>query len=126
MLTISPRDKAIERYYRDLERYRAHGATHEMATRTAFQGLLAALADEIGWALIPELRLDNGRRPDGTLRDGTFTRGFWEAKDTGDDLTTEVHKKIRDGYPTTNIIFEDTRQVWGVVGGYRRCASAPR
>jgi predicted helicase len=109
MLTISPHNKAIERYYRDLERYRVHGAIHEMATRTAFQGLLATLADEVGWALIPELRLDNGRRPDGTLRDGTFTRGFWEAKDTGDDLVNEVQRKITAGYPTTNIIFEDTQ-----------------
>ena len=31
-------------------------------------------------------------------------------KDTRDDLEAEIRKKIERGYPTTNIIFEDTRQ----------------
>ena len=110
MPTISPQHKAIAQYYQELERYRTQGVTHELATKTAFQTLLAALADDAGWMLIPEQRLDNGRRPDGMLRDATFTRGYWEAKDTRDDLRHEVAKKISAGYPTTNIIFEDTQR----------------
>jgi predicted helicase len=35
--------------------------------------------------------------------------GYWEAKDTNDDLDAEIRKKIRDGYPTRNTIFEDTQ-----------------
>jgi hypothetical protein len=37
-------------------------------------------------------------------------RGYWEAKDTKDDLKTEIRKKITLGYPITNTIFEDTRR----------------
>jgi hypothetical protein len=37
-------------------------------------------------------------------------RGFWEAKDTHDDLEEEISKKIAKGYPLNNIIFEDTRR----------------
>jgi hypothetical protein len=40
-------------------------------------------------------------------------RGYWEAKDTNDDLDTEIKAKIARGYPLTNIIFEDTR--WAVL-----------
>ena len=60
---------------------------------------------------MPEEPLANGKRPDGTLRD-TFRlpRGYWEAKDTRDDLLIEIRKKIAIGYPTTNTIFEDTRR----------------
>jgi hypothetical protein len=48
--------------------------------------------------------------PDGTLQDGNFLlRGYWEAKDTSDDLDTEIVKKRRKGYPLSNTIFEDTR-----------------
>src|SRR5260221_4123934 len=111
MLTVSPSHRAIEHYYTDLRGYAAQGVTHEGATRTAFQTLLATLARDTNWTLIPELPLDNGRRPDGTLRDANqYTRGYWEAKDTGDNLATEISKKIAAGYPTTNMIFEDTRQ----------------
>ena len=48
--------------------------------------------------------------PDGTIRDGnSLPRGYWEAKDTDDDLDEEIKKKKAKGYPLTNIIFEDTR-----------------
>ena len=36
--------------------------------------------------------------------------GFWEAKDTDDDLDKEIAAKIAKGYPLNNTIFEDTRQ----------------
>ncbi len=50
-------------------------------------------------------------RPDGTLRDAsTLPRGYWEAKDTQDDLQIEIKRKIAHGYPLTNIIFEDTER----------------
>src|SRR5262249_58772038 len=48
--------------------------------------------------------------PDGTLRDFfNLRRGFWEAKDTDDDLDAEISKKIAKGYTLNNTIFEDTR-----------------
>src|SRR5207244_3652379 len=103
--------RAIDHYYQELTAYQTHKVTHETAVRSAFQNLLATFAQSANWTLIPEVPLANGKRPDGTLRD-TFKlpRGYWEAKDTRDDLVTEIRKKIGIGYPTTNTIFEDTRR----------------
>src|SRR5579872_2951641 len=103
--------RAVEQYYKELAAYHEQDVLHETAVRSAFQNLLALFAPSVNWMLIPEEPLANGKRPDGTLRD-TFRlpRGYWEAKDTRDDLATEIRKKIAAGYPTTNIIFEDTRR----------------
>ena len=46
--------------------------------------------------------------------------GFWEAKDTDDDLDAEIQKKIAKGYPLTNTIFEDTRRAVLFQGGQER------
>ncbi|WP_162668646.1 type ISP restriction/modification enzyme [Gemmata massiliana] len=57
----------------------------------------------------------NGRFivPDGTLQDEYhLPRGYWEAKDTDDNLETEIEKKIEKKYPLTNTIFEDTRRAF--------------
>ncbi len=83
--------------------------------RSAFQNLLAEATKNYKWKLIPELSLKvKGKtvRPDGTLRDDQwlFPRGYWEAKDTDDKLNVEIRKKIAQGYPTQNIILEDTRE----------------
>ena len=37
-----------------------------------------------------------------------MARGYWEAKDTHDDLDAEIQAKFNRGYPTDNIIFEDS------------------
>ncbi|HEU5348016.1 MAG TPA: N-6 DNA methylase, partial [Ktedonobacterales bacterium] len=111
MQPISIQQRLINRYYEELQQYHMQGVTHEMATRTAFQNLLASCAQQMKWTLIPELTLANGNRPDGVLRDRSlFYRGYWEAKDTHDDLDAEIAKKIARGYPTTNTIFEDTQR----------------
>jgi predicted helicase len=48
-------------------------------------------------------------RPDGTiLHDLRVPLGYWEAKDTADQLDEEIAKKFRKGYPQDNIIFENT------------------
>ncbi|HEX8727289.1 MAG TPA: N-6 DNA methylase, partial [Ktedonobacterales bacterium] len=110
-IQIGERDKAIQAYYAALDDLGAQGISHELALRTAFQNLLAHYAQQLKWTLIAELTLKNGSRPDGALRDrSTLTRGHWEAKDTHDDLETEIRKKIAKGYPLENIIFEDTRR----------------
>ena len=86
--------------------------THEGALRSAFQNLLAETGRRTGWTLIPELA-SGSIRPDGTFRDEYFlNRGYWEAKDTNDNLETEIQKKTAKGYPLTNIIFEDTQRAY--------------
>ena len=106
--------KAIQTYYQTLIEYREHDVGHETALRSAFQNLLAETAKTRHWLLVPEQsNRAGGKRvvPDGTLCDDlNLRRGYWEAKDTDDDLDAEIGKKIDKGYPLSNIIFEDTRQ----------------
>src|SRR5262245_30877345 len=103
--------KALDTYYAALATYREKDVTHEQATRLAFSTLLDALSKTVGWTLVLEQTLANRKRPDGTLYDDVkFPRGYWEAKDTQDNLDAEIQAKIRRGYPLTNIIFEDTRR----------------
>jgi hypothetical protein len=103
---------AIKQYYALLKEFQDQRVKHEGAVSTAFENLLTHLAKQRGWIFIPLLSLKSGKRlvPDGTIRDGNgLPRGYWEAKDTDDDLDEEIKKKKTKGYPLTNIIFEDTR-----------------
>jgi len=113
-LTIKPTHKAIKAYYQALETYARQDVDHESAVSSAFQNLLEGLGRRRGWILIPQLSGEaagKAIRPDGTLRDDFYiTRGHWEAKDSKDNLETEIKRKIAKGYPLGNIIFEDTRQ----------------
>jgi len=107
---IAPAHKAFDAYETTLADYRAHKVVHESAVRSAFQALLYAFTPP-RWVLIPEQRLDSGLRPDATIKDDfNVPRGYWEAKDTADDLDEEIRKKIAKGYPRSNIIFDDTRR----------------
>ncbi|MEI7833658.1 MAG: type ISP restriction/modification enzyme, partial [bacterium] len=111
--------RPIENYYAALTELRLHGGVGEEHLRPAFQNLLIAIGKKVGWTLIPEMRLGNGLKPDGTLRDEYVPRGHWEAKDTSDDLETEIKKKTTLGYPLTNIVFEDTHRAVLFQGGLR-------
>jgi predicted helicase len=110
--TISADHPAAKEYYSLLKDFEGQRVKHEGAVSTAFENLLTHLAKQRGWIFIPLLSLKTGKRlvPDGTIRDGNgLPRGYWEAKDTDDDLDEEIGKKKAKGYPLTNIIFEDTR-----------------
>ncbi len=112
LITITPTlKKAIDHYYKELAEY-VGKAEHETAIRSAFQNLLAEFARSVNWTLIPEETLESGRRPDGTFHDNAYhlRRGYWEAKDTKDDLEKEISKKIKENYPLTNIIFENSKR----------------
>ena len=103
--------KAIDTYHSALATYRSQDVTHEQATRLAFSTLLDTISKTVGWTLVLEQALHNRKRPDGTLLDSfKIPRGYWEAKDTHDDLESEIKAKIARGYPLTNTIFEDTRR----------------
>ena len=103
----------IERYYRELaELIEFGGADNEENIRPAFLNCLGAYCADHSerLVLVPELRTDRSNKPDGTVRDSLrMTRGLWEAKDTHDDLDHEVHNKLEQGYPSDNILFEDSR-----------------
>ena len=93
---------------------RDQNVDNEMNVRAPFEFLLAETGRQRGWTLVPELseKAAGGLvRPDGTLRDSnSLPRGYWEAKDTKDDLDLEIQRKIARGYRTSNTIFEDTEK----------------
>ena len=106
----------INQYYSKLERLIQYGGSrHEQSVRGAFQQLLENYANSQNLELIAELEYRvNGATvyPDGTLKDALRqSRGYWESKDQYDDLDTEIAKKFAKGYPDTNILFDDSKQV---------------
>lgn len=113
MRTATPRH--ITAYYDTLKSFDHQGATTEGATRIAFQTLLSEAGKKHGFTVLGEqtIQLPNRKsiRFDGEIKDQfKIRRGVWEAKDTNDDLDTEIRKKIAAGYPTKNIIFENTQR----------------
>jgi hypothetical protein len=111
---LKPTHKAIQAYHAKIREYDAGQVGHESGRSPAFHNLLEETAKPHGWLLVDQLSLKvRGKtiRPDGTLRDAEwlFPRGYWEAKDTADDLDAEIRKKVAKGYPLVNTIFEDTR-----------------
>ena len=102
--------RSIESYYKKLESLK-HYTTNESSIRGAFISLLDIYAIDRDLTLIPELAYDKTNIPDGTIKDKfRFDFGYWEAKDEKDNLDDEIDKKIAKGYPTDNIIFEDSNR----------------
>jgi predicted helicase len=104
----------IQQYHAKVEKIiRYGGSRNESALRKPFQDLLEAYASSKNLLLVPEVevRVRGGRRvvPDGTLKDALRQDwGYWESKDEKDDLEAEIAAKFAKGYPSTNILFEDT------------------
>jgi predicted helicase len=111
---LSPTHTLIREYHHSLADLRSKNVEHELGLRTAFQNLLTDTAPLHGWNFVAELGAKAGGhivRPDGTLWDSnSIPRGYWEAKDSRDDLAREIERKIKRGYPLSNTIFEDTRR----------------
>lgn len=110
MLDLKSSHKPSKDYFTELEQFEKHGHSNEMTVRNAFQDLLQTLSKKMQWQFIEEYPIKRKCRRDasvdGALLDQfSLPRAFWEAKDTKDDLPTEVQKKFEDGYPTTNILF---------------------
>lgn len=110
-LKLKPTHKPVQNYYEALRQFRQIGVAHEGAVRSAFQTLLEYCGRQFDWKLVPEwaIKKNSGHpiRVDGALVDEyRLTHGFWEAKDTADDLAREVKKKTASGYPQNNIIFQ--------------------
>ena len=103
----------IEHYYEAKQQLIDYGGSDsELNIRPAFQNCLAAYCGghRERLALVPELPVPAGVVPDGTVKDTLrMARGYWEAKDSHDDLDSEITRKFDRGYPRDNIIFEDSR-----------------
>ena len=108
-------DYAITLYYNDLENAIQYGgSTKETAIRFAFQKLLEKYAETKDLKLVPEISTKNKQgkliTPDGTLKDSIRNDwGYWESKDEKDDINEEIKNKFAKGYPSDNILFEDSQ-----------------
>ena len=102
----------IERYHEELtELIEFGGSDSELNIRPAFQNCLTAYCRDHRerLLLVPELAVGSNI-PDGTVKDSLrMARGYWEAKDTHDDLDAEIQAKFNRGYPRDNILFEDSQ-----------------
>ena len=124
-LNLKPSHKAVKDYYDALSNLDTLGASHEGAVSPAFAALLRYCARQFDLTLIekhPVKRNGHSIRLDGALVDAfKLPHGYWEAKDSDDDLGKEVKKKFAAGYPKDNILFQapdriiiwqDARQVF--------------
>ena len=102
----------IARYREELQRLLDFGGSdNESSIRRAFAVCLDSYCREHRerLALVDELAYKGQVYPDGTVKDSLrMARGYWEAKDTHDDLDAEIQNKFNLGYPRDNIIFEDS------------------
>jgi predicted helicase len=105
----------INQYRRDLEtRKRYGGSRNEGSIRYAFATLLNGYCKPRDFVLVEELTIPSSLktniRLDGIVKDALrLDWGYWEAKDDKDSLDAEIEDKFKKGYPTDNILFEDTK-----------------
>lgn len=104
----------INQYYNQRDNLKRVGVTNEMAIKQPFDNLLLNLASSKHYVYATEVTIknENGKnvRPDGILMNELrIHKGYVESKDTNDTLDEEINKKLyKDGYPKTNIIFQDS------------------
>ena len=93
----------IEKYHADLERFIEFGGSdNQQSIRRAFAECLDSYCREHRerLALVDELSISASNKPDGTVKDSLrMARGYWEAKDSHDDLDAEIQAKFNRGTP---------------------------
>ena len=105
-----PRFPDIVVYRKALEQTVARsGVRNELSIRRCFANLLEKYCARDDLTLVDELP-NQDNRPDGTVKTAfRLDHGYWEAKDENDNLDREIEKKLEDGYPQSNTLFENTR-----------------
>jgi predicted helicase len=120
----------IQKYYTEIDKIiRYGGSRNESSLRKPFQDLLEGYARAKGLVLVAEVELESKKgtriRPDGALKDALRQDwGFWESKDEKDDIEAEIKAKFNKGYPSFNILFEDTHTAVLYQGGEEVMRSA--
>jgi predicted helicase len=105
----------VTQYQNEVEKIIQYGGSKkETSIRFAFQNLLNEYCKPKDFLLIAELdyKTKSGKtiRPDGTVKDAIrLDYGFWESKDQYDNIDNEIDKKFAKGYPSNNILFEDSK-----------------
>ncbi len=111
MFQLKATHKVVKDYFAEINRLTRLGLVHEGAVAPAFANLLRAAAQPFGWTLAEQYarkpRGDRTIRIDGALLDSfKLAHGYWEAKDSADDLDVEIRRKLAAGYPDDNILFQ--------------------
>jgi predicted helicase len=113
----------IDRYYADLADCKQYGGQlNESNLRKAFANLLDGYCRPRNYRLVEEIATRTARgniiKFDGVVKNALrFDLGYWEAKDTKDDLDREIATKFERGYPDDNILFENTETAVLIQGG---------
>ena len=124
MLQLKATHKVIREYFAELTKLGQLDLVHEGAVAPAFANILRAGAQPFGWTLAEQYtrKLADGRsiRIDGALLDDFhLAHGYWEAKDSDDDLDVEIRKKLAAGYPQDNILFQAPQRMVVIQQGQR-------
>jgi len=104
----------IQSYFNEIDKLRKFsGSETEGVISEAFKDLLKAWSRQANLVFISQYEClspqKNRIRPDGAvLYELRVPLGYWEAKDTNDDLDAEIRAKLAKGYPQDNIIFENS------------------
>ena len=116
-LNIKPGHKSVRAYYKAISSLLELGVSHECAVSPAFASLLRHCANQFNQMLVEKYPLKTSNHDhtlfiDGALVDSfNLVHGFWEAKDTSDDLDKEIKKKFDVGYPKNNILFQTPNRI---------------
>ncbi len=116
-LNIKPGHKSVKAYYEAISGLSELGVSHEGAVSPAFASLLRHCASQFEWTLVEKYPLKPSKHEhtlfvDGALVDNfSLAHGFWEAKDTSDDLDKAIKKKFGIGYPKNNILFQAPKRI---------------
>jgi predicted helicase len=109
-LNLKPAHKAVKAYFDELNAVAHLDFYGEGAVSPAFAELLRHCGRQSRLTLVEQFPLAKGGRTlrvDGALVDNfKIPHGYWEAKDTKDDLEKEIQKKFEAGYPRDNILFQ--------------------
>ncbi|TAE22392.1 MAG: DNA helicase [Candidatus Kapaibacterium sp.] len=109
--------REIDHYFAKLDEYKRKRVTKETSIRfQTIDRLLDEAAAQFGNVRYEPHKSSTGKPwfgakgqttiiPDGTILIDDIPCGYFEAKDAGDDLMTEVRDKFQSGYPQTNILF---------------------
>jgi predicted helicase len=106
----------ISRYLTELANLKkVSGTNRESVVREAFKDLLKSWGRSQDLVFIPEYEIESKtkqrRYVDGALLHTLRVPfGYWEAKDSDDDLDAEIAIKFKAGYPKSNILFEDSNK----------------
>ncbi len=117
-LNLKPTHKAVKAYYDEIATLTSLDCYNEGAVSPAFAALLKHCGAQYRWTLVEKYGMSRGGRNlfvDGALVDSfKLPHGYWEAKDTKDDLEKEIQKKFDQGYPKDNILFQAPHQsvIW--------------